>query len=108
MPAVWFPKFTMTLMRRASAAQPANNLVFRVDPKMTKPEIRQYLERVYGLPVTRVATVNYDGKVKRSGRHFYQQNAYKKAYVRIDPHSAVAAARVGPSARPADAPLVEP
>lgn len=65
MPRVFFPQFTMTLMRRASAAQPPNNFVFRVDPKMTKLEIREYLQKVYGLPVQRVATVNYDGACTR-------------------------------------------
>lgn len=58
---VYLPQYAMTLVRRASAKLPPNNFIFRVDPRMTKPEIKQYLERIYDVPVLRVGTVNYDG-----------------------------------------------
>ena len=48
----------LTLVRRASAKLPKNNYVFRCDPKYSKLEIREYLEKVYGVSVARVATVN--------------------------------------------------
>ncbi len=59
--------------------------VFRVDPKMTKPEIKEYLSKVYDLDVAKVNTVNYDGKLKRGSMRvagaIYREKAYKKAYV---------------------------
>lgn len=89
--SVWFPQFAMTMVRRVSATQAPNNFVFRVDPKMTKPEIKQYLERIYGVNVQRVATVNYEGKVRRSGQHRFKLNDYKKVYVRLGNSPAPAA-----------------
>ena len=62
MSKVWLPNMTMTLVRRASARQPRNNFIFRTAPNATKPEIKEYLAKVYGVRATRVATVNYGGE----------------------------------------------
>lgn len=59
----WFPEMSLTLVRRASADLPKGNFIFRTDPKWTKPEIREYLEKVYNIKVERVATINYLGKL---------------------------------------------
>ena len=56
--------------------------VFRVSPKMTKFEIKEYLVKLYNMPVTKVHTANYLGKVKRGvngGK--YKLPEFKKAYV---------------------------
>ena len=56
--------------------------VFIVPPKMTKFEIAEYLKRLYDLPVLKVHTANYLGKVKRGvngGK--YKLPEFKKAYV---------------------------
>ena len=58
---VHFPRQTVTLVRPAGP----NKGIFKVDPKMTKLEVREYLQKVYGLPVRKVNTANYDGKLKR-------------------------------------------
>lgn len=60
---------------------------FIVDKKANKIEIRQEVERMYGVTVESVRTMNYQGKVKSrytksrviSGR----TNAYKKAVVQV-------------------------
>ncbi len=39
-------------------------LTFKTDPKMTKPEIKQYLEKLYGLNVQKVNTLIRMGKIK--------------------------------------------
>jgi len=39
-------------------------LTFKTDPKMTKPEIKQYLEKLYGLKVEKVNTLIRIGKIK--------------------------------------------
>ncbi len=36
--------------------------IFRIAPKMTKTEVREYLTKIYDLPVTQVNTINYLGK----------------------------------------------
>ena len=42
-------------------------------------QIRQFLERVYGLKVASVHTVNYEGKKKRRKTGYYLTPTYKKA-----------------------------
>jgi ribosomal protein L23 len=56
---VWLPELQLALVRRATARLPRNTFVFRTQPKWTKPEIRQFLEKAYGVNVVRIATVNY-------------------------------------------------
>lgn len=60
---MWMPQFTFTMVsaRNATATEPAR-AIFRVDPKMTKHEIREYLTKIYDLPVKKVNTMNYLGK----------------------------------------------
>ena len=53
------PEIQLTLIRRATARMPRNNYVFRTAPKWTKPEIKQFLQKAYGVKVARVATINY-------------------------------------------------
>jgi len=59
---VWLPEMPLTLVRRASAKLPRNNFIFRTDPKWTKQEIKEYLNKIYTMDVERVATINYLGK----------------------------------------------
>ena len=68
---VHFPRQTVTLVRSAGP----DKGIFKVDPKMTKLEVREYLEKVYGLPVRKVNTTNYDGKLKRVPGRFYALDA---------------------------------
>ena len=41
-------------------------------------EIKRFLERVHGLNVVAVRTVNYEGKRKRRKQGFFQESDYKK------------------------------
>uniref|UniRef100_A0A6T7YB62 Large ribosomal subunit protein uL23m n=1 Tax=Prymnesium polylepis TaxID=72548 RepID=A0A6T7YB62_9EUKA len=57
--------------------------VFLVSPKMTKMEIKEYLRKLYNLPVTAVHTANYLRKFRndpQTGRKL-KDAEYKKAYV---------------------------
>ena len=82
-----FPSWIIKHIRRPNI-KTANWLkrpveVFHVPPKMGKLEIKEYLRKLYGLPVTAVHTAIYEGKRKISpqwGRP-YKTPAYKKAYV---------------------------
>ena len=58
--------------------------VFRVPPRMTKPEIKDYLEKIYGLDVKKVNTMIYEGKEKRRNGIKYRRPDYKKAIVKLN------------------------
>ena len=62
--------------------------VFRVLPKMTKHEVKEYLTKIYNLPVVQVRTQNYLGKRMRfvGARNvaYGKRPDYKKAFVTFD------------------------
>lgn len=86
---MWMPNMPMTLVsaKNATARQPAR-ATFRVLPRMTKWEIREYLTKIYGLPVQKVNTANYLGKRKlvRGSRQVirFKYKDFKKAVVSFD------------------------
>jgi large subunit ribosomal protein L23 len=86
---MWMPTMPMMMVsvRNATATRPAW-AIFRVLPRMTKHEIKEYLTQIYKLPVTKVNTMNYDGKRKRIfGRNriaYYKYADFKKAVVTFD------------------------
>ena len=46
-------------------------------------EIKQLLQRLYSIPVERVATANVEGKKKKSRGGFYRKPDFKLAYVKL-------------------------
>ena len=56
---------------------------FEVHPDATKPQIKLAVEEVFGVKVEKVTTINYQGKIKRQGRHEGRQSSWKKAYVQL-------------------------
>mmetsp|Transcript_10608 Transcript_10608/g.31927 ORF Transcript_10608/g.31927 Transcript_10608/m.31927 type:complete len:103 (-) Transcript_10608:1837-2145(-) len=62
-------------------------VAFRTLPSLGKLDIKTFLQRVYGLDVVRVQTLNVEGKKKRSNKGFYRLADYKKAYVTLRPPS---------------------
>lgn len=49
----------------------------------TKTEIKKAVEKVFGVSVDKVNTLNYDGKVKRMGRTQGRTASFKKAVVKL-------------------------
>lgn len=86
---MWMPNMPMMLVSAKSATptQPAR-AIFRVLPRMTKWEIREYLVKIYDLPVRKVNTMNYLGKRKtvRGSKKMihYKYHDFKKAVVTFD------------------------
>lgn len=86
---MWMPTMPMTLVsaRNATASMPAR-ATFRVLPQMTKHEIKEYLQKIYNLPVKKVNTMNYMGKRKKlmTARKifYYKYRDFKKAIVTFD------------------------
>ena len=61
-----------------------NALVFAVDTKATKLEIKRAVQAIFGAKVKSVNTINVRRKPKRVGRYSGFVPAYKKAIVRFD------------------------
>lgn len=60
-----------------------NTYLFAVMPHASKPAIKQAIEKLYGVTVTKIRTMRYDGKVVRSGRIEGRRSNFKKAYVTV-------------------------
>ncbi len=60
-----------------------NTLVFEVDPRASKTEIRRAVEQAFGVKVEGVRTLNRLGKEKVSGRRVGRRPDRKRALVRL-------------------------
>jgi large subunit ribosomal protein L23 len=63
-----------------------NQVIFRVVPDATKPEIKAAVELMWAdkkIEVTGVKVLNVPGKNKRFGRFIGKRSGWKKAYVSI-------------------------
>ena len=70
--------------RTSAAYQARGEYVFEVVPDATKPAIRQAIERLFGVKVTGVWTMNARGKTRRVGRGAAGQRPnWKKAIVTL-------------------------
>ena len=58
---------------------------FEVNRKANKDQIRNAVEKIYGVKVLKVNTANRKGKYRRRGRHFGKAPAWKKAVVFLEP-----------------------
>jgi large subunit ribosomal protein L23 len=65
------------------AADLSRQMVFRVLPDATKPEIRKAVEKMFDVKVTAVQVSNNRGKVKRLGSSVGRRSDWKKAYVTL-------------------------
>ena len=69
-------------------AEKNEQIVFKVLPDATKPEIKAAVEGLFDVKVKAVNTLNTKGKVKRFRGHIGQRSGFKKAVVSLeDGHS---------------------
>ena len=61
---------------------------FKVNKKATKPEIAMAVEKLFGVKVLKVNTMNVSGKTRRVGRNYGKTSDWKKAIVTIDTNPA--------------------
>jgi len=66
-------------------AEKNEQIVFRVLPDATKPEIKAAVELLFKVEVLSVQTVNREGKQKRAGRFIGRRNHTKRAFVCLKP-----------------------
>lgn len=63
--------------------QQQKKYVFVVDRRANKTEIKNALEAIFGVKVSRVNTINMRGKMKRMGRFEGKRPDWKKAIVTL-------------------------
>jgi len=71
------------------AKELGNQLLFEVDRRATKVEIRQAVEKLFEVKVLKVHTNNCTGKNKRMGKTLGRRSDWKKAYVTLAPGHSV-------------------
>jgi large subunit ribosomal protein L23 len=70
------------ISEKATRIADANGqIVFRVLPDATKPEIKSAVESLFDVKVKSVNMANVKGKVKRHGQRIGKRKDWKKAYV---------------------------
>ena len=79
---------TPIVTEKATAISEGNNRYsFRVSPELNKYQIKDAIEKLYGVKVVGVSTMNYDGKKKqrytKSGIIRGKVAAFKKAVVTV-------------------------
>ena len=60
-------------------------VVFKVDRRVSKHQIKDAVKKIFSVEVKQVRTANFEGKVKRQGRHSGRRSKWKKAYVTLKP-----------------------
>ncbi|QIZ34825.1 50S ribosomal protein L23 [Saccharopolyspora sp. ASAGF58] len=60
---------------------------FLVDPRSNKTEVKIAVEKIFGVKVTSVNTINRNGKRKRSRSGFGKRKDTKRAIVTLSPES---------------------
>jgi len=60
-----------------------NQIVFEVDKKANKVEIKKAVEKLFKVTVVKVHTIHVRGKTKRMGRSFGKKPNWKKAVVTL-------------------------
>lgn len=66
-----------------AAKESLRTLVFEVEPRATKNEIRSAVESIFKVRVEGVRTAGFAGKERRRGRFTGHRPDWKKAYVKL-------------------------
>lgn len=82
---VWNVILAPVISEKATRVAERREFVFKVLPDATKDEIRLAVEKVFGVEVAQVRTLNVQGKRKRRGRSVGQRKDWKKSYVTLKP-----------------------
>ena len=77
------------ITERATLLSEHNAVVFKVADKATKPEIKAAVEALFDVKVTKVNTLNQDGKTKRWKGKPYKRSDFKKAVVTLAPGQSI-------------------
>lgn len=64
-------------------AEQSRQMVFKVLPDASKPEVHKAVEKMFDVTVTAVQLANVKGKIKRFGQTTGRRSDWKKAYVTL-------------------------
>jgi large subunit ribosomal protein L23 len=70
--------------KAAVSAEAGNQVVFKVAVDATKLEVKKAVEKLFGVKVVNVQTLNVKGKVKQNKFGVVKKPSWKKAYVRLE------------------------
>jgi large subunit ribosomal protein L23 len=71
------------ITERSTELMEAGKYVFEVDKRANKTEIRQAVEKIFGVKVEQVNTLRVPAKKKRVGKHVGYTSERKKAIVKL-------------------------
>ena len=71
------------ITEKSTMASEHNAVVFKVAGDASKPEIKEAVEALFGVEVTKVNTINVKGKTKRWKGKPYRRSDEKKAVVTL-------------------------
>lgn len=77
------------ITEKSTLASENNQVVFKVAPSATKPQIKEAVERLFNVKVKAVNTINRKGKLKRFRGIQGRQNNIKKAVVTLQEGSSI-------------------
>jgi large subunit ribosomal protein L23 len=60
-----------------------NKYTFEIDGASTKPVIRDAVQRLFSVRVTKVNVIRIPGRARRRGQHHYRDAGYRKAIVTL-------------------------
>ena len=68
---------------KSTSLAEANKVVFKISPSATKKDVKAAVEAIFKVSVTKVNTINIDGKTKRFRGQPGQRNDVRKAVVTL-------------------------
>lgn len=67
-PKYYFPNLVFSIIRSGRIHRSPNTFTFRVPTFLTRYDIAQYLEKLYGVTVESIRTQNFLSKITRQGK----------------------------------------
>ncbi len=77
------------ITEKSESLKSNNVYVFKVNKKANKTQIKNEIEKLFGVKVVSVNTINVVQKKRRVGRYTGLTSAYKKAYVKLAEGSSI-------------------
>lgn len=75
--------FAPVITEKTAAMEAEGKYVFKVDVRANKTQIKQAIEKAFGVKVESINTMNNHPKDRRVGRYTGKTNRYKKAIVKL-------------------------
>ena len=75
--------FAPVITEKSASMEEKNTYVFKVDVRANKTQIKQAIEKAFGVKVEKINTLNVNPKTRRVGRYTGKTNRYKKAIVKL-------------------------